>query len=172
MITRLSTDQVQVFASLFQALRAFDEAQFNQIPFPGSWTPAQVAEHIRKFASGTLKVIHGPVAVTERSPDEQLKPLKDLFLNMRVKMPAPESVVPRHDRIPLEKLLSHLKDVSETLDEAIHTTDLSATCTAYQLPGFKLMTRLEWVHFILYHMQRHIYQLEHIQLTIKSITTS
>ena len=35
----------QTAADLLQALEAFNEHSFNQVPFEGSWTAGQVAEH-------------------------------------------------------------------------------------------------------------------------------
>lgn len=165
-IDQLSAEQTQIYTSLFQTLYSFDEQSFNQVPFTGSWTPAQVAEHILRFSSGTLKTIYAGTQATERKPDEQVNALKKLFLNLDLKMPAPEFVVPGNEPIAREKLLADLNNISEKMDKVIHTADLSATCTLYQLPGFELMTRMEWIYFILYHTQRHIRQLENIHLSI------
>jgi len=53
-----------------ELISSFDKAQLNAVPFEGSWTPGQVAQHIIMANSGFGEVLNGPVIDTERAPDE------------------------------------------------------------------------------------------------------
>jgi hypothetical protein len=54
--------EVEDTARLFLAgLSSIRQEQINTVPFPGSWTAGQVAEHILLSASGVLEVIQGAV---------------------------------------------------------------------------------------------------------------
>ena len=45
--------------ALLAALEKFTPAQLNKAPFEGSWTAAQVADHLLKSNGGILKIIEG-----------------------------------------------------------------------------------------------------------------
>ncbi|MGZ3928233.1 MAG: hypothetical protein ACXVJG_14855, partial [Mucilaginibacter sp.] len=55
---------------LLNALGQFDQGNINIVPFEGSWTGGQVAEHVLKSVSGILENIKGTTVPTERNPGE------------------------------------------------------------------------------------------------------
>src|ERR1700744_2376376 len=77
-----------------KALDLFDQDNINTVPFEGSWTGGQVAEHILKSVSGILETLNSPSKPTERNPEEFVKPLGDAFLNMDIKFQSPDFIIP------------------------------------------------------------------------------
>lgn len=64
---------------LQQVLSSFTQKDINNIPFAGSWTAGQVAEHVLKSASGVLDVLNGPEKPADRNPEAHIKQLGELF---------------------------------------------------------------------------------------------
>ena len=147
---------------LYLVISSFTIKEFNIVPFEGSWTPAQVADHIIKFQSGIPQLIKGKVGQTVREPGEKIQQLKDIFLDFTIKIKSPEFVKPTNLPLEKEKVLKELASVARAIDEEMPGLDLSLTCLEFDLPGTGPMTRLEWLHFILFHTQRHIHQLKNI----------
>lgn len=148
-------------STLLRLLSSFTEQQLNTVPFEGSWTAAQVAEHIWK--AGDCSLLYGPTTPTDRVPDEKVEAVKTLFLNFGIKMISPEMIRPGNDYLPKEAVLDNIHQVWGKLTTAANTLHLSEECNAFEVPGFGPFTRLEWIQFINIHTQRHIHQLQNIQ---------
>ncbi|MDO6433688.1 DinB family protein [Flavitalea sp. BT771] len=139
---------------------------FNQIPFEGSWTPGQVAEHLFLSASGILKAVNGNTELTQRDPHQMIAPLREAFLNFNIKMQSPDFIIPSDDPKDKQTLLQMTKDTWKGLASAAQTTDLTATCLDFEMPTVGHLTRSEWLSFAVVHTQRHIWQLKKISKVI------
>ena len=167
MIKTINTKQILkevngTITELIELLSSFDQEQINIIPFEGSWTAGQLAKHMIMSNSGFAEILYGPVKETEREPDEMIEKIKADFLNFNIKMKSPDFVVPPMGIYKKEELLSSLENIKEKINQAIETLDLTKTCLAFELPVYGFLTRLEAIHFVLYHTQRHIHQLKNI----------
>ncbi|HTD39979.1 MAG TPA: DinB family protein [Mucilaginibacter sp.] len=155
---------------LLRALNLFDQENINIIPFEGSWTGGQVAEHILKSISGILETIKGPIKPTDRDPEEHVKQLGDIFLNMDIKMKSPDFIIPSDD--PKEKTSLSIA-ISSTLDgikQVAENDDLTVTCSGFDMPMMGPLTRLEWISFASFHTRRHTQQLKNIAHHLKKQT--
>ena len=152
----------QISQSLEQALSTISPEDFNTILFPGSWTAAQVADHILKVCDSAVQVMHGPTAPAGRQPDEKVAAIQALFLDFSTKMQSPEIVLPGSTPQDKEALRVSLKDDLSAVGDVIRTLPLAELCLAHEFPGFGTFTRREWIAFIHVHTQRHIHQLEGI----------
>ncbi len=159
---QLSADINQTFEELTEIVSSFHSDQINVIPFEGSWTSGQVAEHILLSVSGFEQVINGPVAETSRAPDELKDKIKAVFLDFNTKMKSPEFIIPKDKKYEKQEFLNSFKKYKSKIHHAIATLDLTKTCLALELPVFGFLTRLECIYFILYHSQRHFHQLKNI----------
>ncbi|MDP4283894.1 MAG: DinB family protein [Bacteroidota bacterium] len=146
---------------LTQLISSTNEEQFNKIPFEGSWSIAQVGDHLLK-SYGAVEILNGPVTKTGRSPGEKIEMIKETFLNFDKKYQSDKSILPKNRLVDKEILLSELKNRIAQIQEVIRTKDLSETCAGFALPAFGEFTRLEWLSLILYHTQRHIHQIKNI----------
>lgn len=165
MIQNIVEELQNTATELLALLDSFTQEQINVIPFEGSWTAAQVAEHLRQSYSA-VDVLSGAVQATERQPDYYCEHLKSSFLNFDKKMTSPSFVTPAALEYDKDTLLRSLSSKLDSIHDSVNTLDLSQTCLDFVLPGADKFTRLEWACFILYHTQRHIHQLQHIYHTV------
>lgn len=153
---------------LTNILSSFDEKQINEVPFAGSWTAGQVAEHVLKSVSGTLQNVNSDVQPTERNPVEHAEQLKTIFLNFNIKFSSPDFILPSDEPKDKRSLISSLAQSIKGLEHAAKTEDLSATCTAFEMPNMGQLTRIEWLSFADAHTKRHIHQLKNIKLALNN----
>jgi hypothetical protein len=139
-----------------QVLTSFSEEEINRAPYEGSWTAAQVTDHLFKSDNGILKALYGPTQPTNRPVDENVANLKAIFLDFTTKLKSPDFIIPdnvAHDKVTL---IGAFKSVRELIGKAIKTLDLSATCSMAVLGE---LTRFELISFVIYHTQRHTNQI-------------
>jgi hypothetical protein len=147
---------------LLETLALFDDKDINTIPFEGSWTGGQVAEHVLKSLSGALTNVTGAVKPTERAPDVHVKELRNIFLDMNIKMKSPEAIIPSDELKNKEALAAKLSEKLDGLKSVAANDDLTQTCTLFEMYKMGALTRLEWISFSMYHTQRHTNQLKNI----------
>src|SRR2546421_1786993 len=147
---------------LLELFSSFKQEQINKPPFQGSWTAAQVAEHLNLSDTRMLLMLNGKVNPTKRQPDQKIEQIKADFLDFSVKFDSSELVVPPDITYEKEKLMTSFLNNRTRIKKAIQTSDLSETCSAFSFPVYGELTRLELVHFIIYHTDRHIHQLKNI----------
>jgi hypothetical protein len=146
-----------------QLISSFDEQQINKVPFEGSWTAGQVAQHIIMANGGFAEVLNGPVKNTEREADEMVKKIKHQFLDFTTRMKSPDFILPLNKEYHKDRLLKALEDIKISVSKAVDELDLSKTCLAFELPFYGHLTRLEAVYFVICHTQRHAHQLNGIK---------
>ena len=152
---------------LVHLISSANEKELNEIPFDGSWSAAQVGEHLLK-SYGIVEILKNPQTKTERLPGEKAELLKSVFLNFNQKAKSAAAILPSDDFINKENLLSSLKKRIAEIKEVVQTKDLSEICESIAPPVFETMTKLEWLHLILYHTQRHNHQIKNIFQHLKT----
>lgn len=146
-------------SDLFQLLDRFDQQNINRIPFEDSWTAAQLADHItRSNLSITKALLLNGVAVN-RDKGARIKELKEIFLDFDSKLKSPDFILPTKNSYDKTTVLGYLKQSIEKMLEVSKQTDMSVMINH---PAFGDITKFEILHFVLYHTQRHINQLEKI----------
>ncbi|GGG93054.1 DinB family protein [Pedobacter zeae] len=152
----------ETLSALENTLSKFDSTQVNTVPFKGSWTAGQLAEHLILANSGFLQVINGAVDETDRPADLMLVQIKKDLLDADAKYSSPKEIYPEYKIYNQAELLENLKQIREGLSKAVTNLDLTRTCISYELPVYGFLTRLEAVYFVIYHTQRHVDQLKNI----------
>ena len=163
----IKTKIEQNFGELMESLSSLNQDQLNRVPFNGSWSAAQVGEHLLK-SYGVIEVLSGNTMPTDRPIDEKVEELKLIFLNYDIKMESPEFILPSAGIIDREALLKDLEERIVAILRFIWERDLSATCIDLEFPDQGPLTGLEWVHFLYYHTHRHLNQLEKIKAVLKA----
>ncbi|MET0393852.1 MAG: DinB family protein [Chitinophagaceae bacterium] len=148
---------------LLNSISFFTQEQFNEVPFPGSWTPGQVAEHVFKSESGIPKVFTTAIQPTTRDPEEKAPEIRSIFLDFSIKMQSPDFILPSSKPKDRATLLAGLEKNRQEISCLLGTLDLTATCTSFPLPQMGELTRYEWATFIDCHARRHIHQLKNIR---------
>lgn len=146
---------------LLRLLFSLEEDELNKVPFEGSWTAAQVGDHLLK-SYGVAETINGTTGPTQRAADEKLGPIRELFLNFDIKFESPDFIVPSAGPIAKKALLDGLKEKLEQIQAVISRESMAETCLDFELPGSGTLTRLEWIGFVAVHTRRHNHQLKKI----------
>jgi len=157
----------QTKTGLLKALLAIDQKKFNTIPFAGSWTAAQIAEHLLK--GNNVDVFYADTEPSDRTPDEKIQAISDVFLNFELKLTPPAQIVPSGNRHEKQAMLYAIGENFDKLIEASKMLDLSAICTAWVIPAFGPMTRLEFLCMYNVHTIRHTRQLKNIAVALAQI---
>jgi len=171
MMTSEKLHTEQLFKSLdettgefLQLVSSFDDDAINTIPFKNSWTAAQVADHVTKSNRSVIQSLQVAGKISKRGADERADELKQLFLNFSTKLHSPDFILPARDIYDKEKLLSDLKD---SIDEIRHLSESVNLFESLDHRAFGDITKLEILHFVVYHTQRHIHQLDKIFQSLK-----
>lgn len=153
---------------LVQLLSSFNQAQINTVPFEGSWTAAQVGEHIHKSNEGMIKMLYGPVKPTVRDPAQHVTPIKNMLLDVNQKFHSDASIIPANMSYDKEDLITVLLQTGAQISEALNMGNLTETCTLFSFRVFGELTKQEVTWFMIYHMQRHIHQISNIAQAVKN----
>jgi hypothetical protein len=164
MITQQEKDNLQAaltkaFNDFISTLSSFDESKVNRIPFPGSWTPAQVASHIILATDG---VPDGKTRPSDRQADALLPAIRPWWEDLNQKFKSPEPLKPGDKPRQKQELLSELQRVHDKDRSIIAHQDLSLICLDFELPDIGYLTRYEWLWFIEMHLRRHLFQLKNM----------
>jgi uncharacterized protein YndB with AHSA1/START domain len=143
--------------------RGLNEETWNTVPYKGSWTPAQLVRHLLKSVSGIGPLIEKPGKPADRDPGERILGLKQNFLDIIKTMHSPEFIVPENEHYNKEALIKEFEAALAPL------TKLKGLNGAEIITGLPLgeVTKLEILHFILYHFQRHLIQMKRITEALK-----
>ncbi|TDO99278.1 DinB family protein [Flavobacterium sp. 245] len=160
---------VETFKKLNEVFSSFSEEELNQIPYQGSWTAGQTAQHIILACSGFPQLFEGKTQKTIRKYDDNVLQLDALFLDFTTKMNAPDFLIPEKKQYSKNSLTLSLIKIEAELLESAENYDLTLTCLDFNVPGFENFTIFEWIHFALVHTQRHTYQLNSILKTLTKV---
>src|SRR6478609_149726 len=79
-------------SELIELISSFSETQINEIPSAGSWTAAQVAEHVTRSNIAIIKSLKKEGRSPDRAADAGVEGLKSTFLNFDKKLQSPEFI--------------------------------------------------------------------------------
>ena len=149
----------KTWANFFKLVAEANWQTINTIPFKDGWSIAQVATHVKKSNKAIIQGLQMKGKPCERNPDERIGELKKVFLDFKAKYKSPDFILPEKKEYKKEETIEQLKISIEQLKELRSTTNLSEIIS---LPIFGEITKLEILHFVLYHTQRHVRQLKNI----------
>lgn len=140
-------------------LSHFKEADFNRVPFAGSWTPGQVAEHVLKSSYGIAKGIGGGSVEADRDPAKLIPQFEAIFLDFSSKMKSPDFILPSNDQHSQKEMIGKLEQTFNQIRKAGDELNLTQICTDFEFPTIGKVSRLELLHFCYVHTKRHAHQL-------------
>ena len=150
-----------VFEELEKVITAFSEEQINIVPFENSWTAGQVADHIIKSLTGAGALLNGNTTTADRDPEQNVKPIADLFLNYEIKMKSPDFILPGNGPFSKNQLLTAIRNGKKEILDTINL-DLNQLCLDFEFPNAGKFTRIEFLNFYNVHTERHTHQLKNI----------
>jgi len=145
--------------NLVELVTSLSEKQINTIPFENSWNAGQVMEHVTKSNTGIAKALNIEGKPADRKPDERVEELKDMFLDFTIKFKSPEFIRPTKNSYSKETVTEDLENSVELLKEVSRNANLAESI---KHPAFGEITKLELLHFVKFHMLRHLRQLKNI----------
>ena len=159
----MTTEILRLFkettAEYIRLLSSFSQEQVNTLPFEGSWTAGQVADHINKSNAAMLQSFGASGKKAERNIEERVEALKSSMANFEEKFKSPEFILPVKDFYIKEELLAEFNMLTAQLRNVPHTLDLTEII---RHPVLGEISKFEMFHFLVYHTKRHIHQLENI----------
>ncbi len=150
-------------AELLGVIGRFEDENINTIPFEGSWTGGQVAEHVLKSASAVAGALNGPTEPADRDPAQHIPLFEQIFLDFNHKLKSPDFILPSDEPKDRKKMLNALNEAFSDIEEAASPGDLDLICTAFEMPTIGRLSRKELISFTIVHTQRHIHQLKNIE---------
>lgn len=146
-------------SQLLQLLSALDEKGLNTVPYPDSWTAGELLRHVTKSTAGIAKAMKQKGQPAQRAEGERIAEIKSTFLDFSLKMKSPEFIVPEKGPYEKEASIQELKAAFTALAANTNETNLSEMVEGLPVGA---MTKLELLHFVLYHTQRHVHQMKKI----------
>lgn len=144
---------------LLKLTGTFEQDDLNRIPFSESWTAAQVIVHVTKSNYSIAQALTLPAKEVNRKPDERIDELKNIFLDFTTKLKSPDFILPPPGIYNKATVIAELENSINRLKEESTQHNLSE---AIRHPAFGNITKLELLHFVVYHTRRHIHQLKNI----------
>jgi hypothetical protein len=144
-------------SQLLQLTSALDEKGLNTSPYPDSWTAGELLRHVTKSTGSIAKAMKQNGQPAQRAEGERIAELKSTFLDFSLKMDSPEFIVPEKGPYQKEASIHELKAAFAAL--AVHTNAANLSEMVEDFP-VGAITKLEMLHFVLYHTQRHLHQMK------------
>ena len=165
MITQTSTKE-ELLTAIGEAvsdmgglMSPLDETQVNTVPYEDSWTAGQLFNHVTKSINGMAGAILKPSQPAERDPGEKISGLREAFLNFSTKMKSPDFIIPDDGPYQKQAAIHALNASFEKIKESTGKANLNELIIGLPLGE---ITKLELLHFLLYHTQRHLHQMKKI----------
>ncbi|MCW3123391.1 MAG: DinB family protein [Flavipsychrobacter sp.] len=162
----LRTEISSTFDDMINTFSAFSQSQVDTVPFEGSWTAGQVAEHVTRSLKNLPIFLGENVEPTTRQYDEHCTRIRTMFSNYEHKMKSPDFIVPTETRHDTQAMLDTMQFQKAQMLEAASLPDLTVTCKTREMTHIGYMTRFEWLTFYLAHTQRHTHQMKNILATV------
>lgn len=140
------------------------DAFFNTKPGTELWSVADVLEHVYRSEFGIPRLFTSQTkSLTNRAPDELVDKMKMRMLNFDKKMKAKGVILPKQEYKQKAIIINKFQVNREKIANLIDTLPAEELCLKYAHPVYGYLTRLEWIHFSIFHALRHKHQIERIQ---------
>lgn len=158
----IATELDKAMQETISLISSANESDINKVPFKGSWTAAQTARHLIKAGNGMAEMFSTEAPKANREADEKAAELKDILLNFDLKMDSPDFIVPEDKQYSKEELISQTDKIRKETVEVLKTAQLDEIPNTDEGNPLKGYTKLELLHFAVYHTQRHNRQIRNI----------
>lgn len=158
-IKKIQQQLEEATSSFVKNSKAFSLGTFNTKPSVNEWSAAQVADHVTKSNTSISKALQLKGEPANRPPDERVDELQKIFLDFKTKLKSPSFILPDEELFSRETTLATLEHSISKLMQLVNEENVS---TMINHPAFGDITKLEIIHFVIYHTQRHTHQLQNI----------
>ncbi len=154
--------------TLLAIASSLDNRELNRIPYNNSWSAGQLLRHVSKSMNAMAMAMDMKGKEAERNPAERIPEMKKIFQDYSHKMKSPAMVVPESGPYEKELIMAKLSRSLHRVQESGRKAVLNEM--ADNLPVGPV-TKLEVLYFILYHTERHVYQMKKICDALKKHMT-
>lgn len=148
--------------SFVELIKSTPDELFNSKPDGETWSIAENLEHIIRSEFGIVKLFNGPTKQTEHDINANIQRIEKRFLNRTNKTKAPKIVSPKQGDKNKTTLLEQFSTQRKQATELLANQNSDETCTLYENPIYGFVSRKEWIHFNIYHTQRHTLQIQEL----------
>ena len=148
------------------AIDGLTDAQWRFRAEAGTWSIAEIAEHVALVAESVTGLVRGPLLAT--APTDEPTEAKEEMIRRRLpdrsrKVSAPDRFMPVGPWSTREAVAHAYARPREELLAWLETTD--APLRGHRLPHFRLgmMDGVEWLVFLAAHDQRHVAQIAEVK---------
>jgi hypothetical protein len=158
------TQTSNAVSAISDLMGTVDEEMVNTIPFDGSWTAPQLLRHVSKSMQGMAKAMKMKAKPATRNPQERIEGLKNVFLDFSKKLTQPDFLIPENQVYKKQPAIDELNKSFREFKGNTSRANLNE-----QVEGLPLgpITKLEIIHFVLFHTKRHLHQMENICAALK-----
>lgn len=164
-ITETITATGEAVSELSKLMHSVDDDKVNTVPYKGSWTAPQLLRHVTKSISGMAQAMLMDAKPTDRGPGERIQELKTVFLDFSKKMQSPEFIIPEEGIYEKQPAIDELDKAFHQFKDNANKANLTELTEGLPLGP---ITKLELVHFSLFHTQRHLQQMKKICNALKN----
>lgn len=148
-----------IFAELIELYDSVSHERINSIPYESSWTASQLLDHVAKSTNGIASALMQDGKTPGREVTKRVPGLKTIFLDFSNKMQSPVSIVPGDGPFEKQDVIDKLNMAFEELAKEARHTNLDGLVEGLPLGP---VTKLELLHFVVYHSTRHLEQMKRI----------
>ena len=165
----LLTEADDTATQLLNLVRTVEEDKFNVIPYEGSWTTGQLVRHVSKSTAAIATVLGKKEQPAQRNAGEKIAMLRDTWLNFCTKLQSPGCIVPEEKTYDKQASIVALKHAFEQFEANAVIANVNEIVEGLPMGT---VTKLELIHFVIYHTKRHIHQLEKINKALQEKVVS
>ncbi|MFT3981635.1 MAG: DinB family protein [Ferruginibacter sp.] len=148
------------YAEIFLSI---DPGKINSIPSYGGWTPGELLNHVTKATNGMPHILHKKGKTAEREVDQKVEGFRKIMTDFHHKFESPDFIVPDKRAYDKAESLQAFQRNFVSMPEAIRTARPDEIVEGLPMGE---VTKLELMHFTLFHLQRHLQQLKNIKAAL------
>lgn len=139
-----------------------DESLLLKNPSREEWSVMDCCEHILQLEQALIRLFRGPIEKIDEHSEENITIIKERFLDFSRKLTAFGVILPQRKYKTKSEIKAALTDTRRVLVRIGANNGWARKCLLYAHPLFGHLTRLEWLGFCIYHVERHLNQMEEI----------
>jgi hypothetical protein len=162
----VTTDKKELLASIHEPISGMldlmsqlDDKKINTVPYENSWTAGMLFRHVSKSLNAMSNAMRKDGRPAGRDEGEKIPELKKTFLDFTSKMKSPEFIVPEEGIYEKQAICDELNNSFGFLKQTTTHAELPDLVEGLPLGA---ITKLEILHFVLYHTKRHLNQMKKI----------
>ena len=149
-------------AKLLAFVQEVDDDKLLANPSRNEWSVMDCCEHILQLEQALMRLFRGPVEPVEDQTDEVVNTIRDRFLDFSQKLTAFGVILPQRkykSKIEISEAITETRNMLLRIGE---NNGWDKKCMLYAHPLFGHLSRLEWIAFCVYHVERHLNQMKGI----------